>query len=820
MTAQSSEAFYQSTLELCADSRFKMAAEALNRPHRLTGDDPWILSAMALVCRAEGAYAPALAWGEAAIRADPALGVGQAEAGLALAAMGRHGEAAILLQEAATHDLFIRDQVKLRAAEALFDSGEIGEAARFLLDAGVNAADDDARMLLWVCAVLEPTACGKSVLQGWNEIDYARRAAAKLISAAERRQIYQADTIAARLLRGVPGDPYALGALGVWRLRAGRFTDAERFFHEARFQERSDPVFESHHPLLLYGQQRYLEAIQAVRTLAKPSARLLAIRADCHRRLGEAQLARACAEDALKVDRATALADVVLLRTDAAFTDDERLERVTGLLAQSPDQPEFLIYLADLLWSADPKRACAMAAQALRLDPVTPDAILWSDRIDGPDRAKGQLAVDSLSLVGLYAAKADSGGYWPTDAQTELLQIAIETEIDSGVRWAAWCKKNDIADLDAGTYRLFPMVFRRLLQDEARSAPHFQTLFGVWRKSQFENIARFQRILPTLDALEEAGIRVMLLKGAPLAEQLYGDWGSRPMSDIDILVKQQDAERAHAVIAASGLRPKDDLSGVRLKFQYATTFYTAGGGSLDLHWRPMEEMVARAAPDDIFWGSAKSTSLLGRSFLTPNLSIQLFHTIIHGVKWNYIAPIRWIPDALLLLEKGTEPVDWSLMADLAVRLDCVLPLQRGLKYLARTFSIGRERISLAEIKACSPSSIEDSLFRVRSSEPLRSCSLKELQDLHHYYAEVVNRHEGTVCVVVGGRPKAAIQAWCARKRIQWLPVLDRTKIKGLLEHYSTALCIHGDMNGRYFSLARASSDSMHRTAKIAPNMVQ
>jgi hypothetical protein len=54
-----------------------------------------------------------------------------------------------------------------------------------------------------------------------------------------------------------------------------------------------------------------------------------------------------------------------------------------------------------------------------------------------------------------------------------------------------------------------------------------------------------------LRLLEEAGIRVMLLKGAALVEAVYAHPGLRPMVDLDLLVEREHLEEAHATVASA-----------------------------------------------------------------------------------------------------------------------------------------------------------------------------------------------------------------------------------------------------------------------------
>src|SRR5438105_2341077 len=58
-------------------------------------------------------------------------------------------------------------------------------------------------------------------------------------------------------------------------------------------------------------------------------------------------------------------------------------------------------------------------------------------------------------------------------------------------------------------------------------------------------------------ALDEAGVRTILLKGPALAHRLYDDGTPRPYTDVDLLVAPADVERAGAVLARLGFHVAD-----------------------------------------------------------------------------------------------------------------------------------------------------------------------------------------------------------------------------------------------------------------------
>ncbi len=63
--------------------------------------------------------------------------------------------------------------------------------------------------------------------------------------------------------------------------------------------------------------------------------------------------------------------------------------------------------------------------------------------------------------------------------------------------------------------------------------------------------ARTRVLLEVLALLQSAGIETLLLKGSALAYTLYPDPALRPMRDIDLLFRPEDAQRAHDLLKAN-----------------------------------------------------------------------------------------------------------------------------------------------------------------------------------------------------------------------------------------------------------------------------
>ncbi len=90
------------------------------------------------------------------------------------------------------------------------------------------------------------------------------------------------------------------------------------------------------------------------------------------------------------------------------------------------------------------------------------------------------------------------------------------------------------------------------------------------------------------EELDRLGIEWMVLKGAPMAERLYGSAALRPSDDLDLLIHEEDVERAVAALEARGYVPREQATASRRRAWHHQVILdrAAAGGSLclELHW--------------------------------------------------------------------------------------------------------------------------------------------------------------------------------------------------------------------------------------------
>ena len=75
-----------------------------------------------------------------------------------------------------------------------------------------------------------------------------------------------------------------------------------------------------------------------------------------------------------------------------------------------------------------------------------------------------------------------------------------------------------------------------------------------------------------------------------------------------------------------------------------------------------------------------STHVQGVPTLALNPADQLFHVCVHGLRWNSVPPLRWVADALMILNSSPE-IDWNRLVTQARQRRLVLSLRKALTYL-------------------------------------------------------------------------------------------------------------------------------------------
>jgi hypothetical protein len=321
-------------------------------------------------------------------------------------------------------------------------------------------------------------------------------------------------------------------------------------------------------------------------------------------------------------------------------------------------------------------------------------------------------------------------GNRPSAAQALVLKAALSPPEEGKLAWESWRAAIDFDDIDHGSMRLLPLVYRNL-GAESFDSEVAGRMKGIYRRSWTHNQMLFRRAAGAITKLSEAGIETMVLKGASLSLLAYGSAGVRPMDDVDVLVPIERRVEAVEVMRAGGWRPEKEDVEAWARVHHSIGIAGPEGGNMDLHWFSLWQ----PARDEPLWTSAVALELSGAQTLAPCPADQLLLVCVHGTPWSPLPPFRWIADAAAVIRSAGD-LDWDRLVSEAERRQLTVASAAALGYLREEFDLAVPEIVLDRLQAVPASHHERAAFRAacQPDGPLRTLRMawdryRRLRDL-------------------------------------------------------------------------------------------
>ena len=299
----------------------------------------------------------------------------------------------------------------------------------------------------------------------------------------------------------------------------------------------------------------------------------------------------------------------------------------------------------------------------------------------------------------------DYYGFLPQPDQELLLRAALLPGEDGITSWQAWSNQvDDLHKLDYGSFRLLPLLYKNLINNQIQHAL-LPKLKGVYHSAWAQNQILFNKTLPVVSALQEHGISVLGMKGITLTFLYYQDEGVRPMDDIDLLVRFEDAPKAIKIVKDMGwvleTTYPNIYDDIYLHVKPSLPFYMQDA-EIDVHWYSLASSLDQQR-DALFWARARQMEIKGINLFALSVSDEFFLNCIHGIRWNKMPPIRWIADAIVILNRHPD-IDWDSLVFQAKKRVMSKRLLTALGYLKSSFNvpIPSEIIQVLENHSVSP----------------------------------------------------------------------------------------------------------------------
>jgi hypothetical protein len=247
--------------------------------------------------------------------------------------------------------------------------------------------------------------------------------------------------------------------------------------------------------------------------------------------------------------------------------------------------------------------------------------------------------------------------------QTPALRLQV---IEAVARISIW---DGIAS-QAEKHGMAPLLDHHLRMAGATIADNTRReLAGLALRHRLINQARTRILGELVTSAQEAGIPLLVLKGAALAHLLYPEPGLRPMKDVDILVRRSDLEHVTGLFEKAGFLYSKENVHLEKKRHLPDFNRQADGFSIAVEAHYSLFMDAWSRP----WGDMEDLLLPAVAFpLAEGISGQtlsyeetLLHLCRHAFFDNHsLEPLCmiWAADICNFAEKFADETDWTFLA--------------------------------------------------------------------------------------------------------------------------------------------------------------
>jgi len=194
--------------------------------------------------------------------------------------------------------------------------------------------------------------------------------------------------------------------------------------------------------------------------------------------------------------------------------------------------------------------------------------------------------------------------------------------------------------------------------------PFLERMNQIYNNTLYRNVIFSAELENVMSKFSQHGIATITLKGAVLAEQLYGNPGLRPMVDMDILVKPEEIPLASSLLLEMGYKQSVPSLGWDHHFHEAP-FYKQAQFPLfiELHWN-LDDTKLVAVPQEEIWRRAQPLQIQGVTTRGLSPEDNLLFLSNHLIKQeNHL--LKSLCDITELIKKYDDVLDWSYIVQSA-----------------------------------------------------------------------------------------------------------------------------------------------------------
>ncbi|MBM3248181.1 MAG: signal peptidase I [Candidatus Omnitrophica bacterium] len=300
--------------------------------------------------------------------------------------------------------------------------------------------------------------------------------------------------------------------------------------------------------------------------------------------------------------------------------------------------------------------------------------------------------------------------------EKELLKICAKKELrNEDIKFIEEATEKDI-DWDKFAWlaeynSVAPIVFINLSKIKQDYTPEeiIQRLKNTYTESFLKTAPIYDDLSKLLKELNSLAVKIIVLKGCSLAEQLYGDFSLRPMKDIDILVKKQDWPKIKKVLDKLGFKAEKDLLELENTLGSPADWHLCYRNARDTKIEFKFNLFILDFPEfdsSDYWQEAISIKINNIETLGLSVEDQIIYLSSRMINVGF-RNLLWFCDLRELINTYSKDIDWGKIIVKAKKKKITVALYNSLLILNKELSAGLPKEVLDELK---PSFVKEKIF--------------------------------------------------------------------------------------------------------------
>ena len=216
-------------------------------------------------------------------------------------------------------------------------------------------------------------------------------------------------------------------------------------------------------------------------------------------------------------------------------------------------------------------------------------------------------------------------------------------------------------------HHISPLLYQYLKTIESQVPPEIlQTFRTDYFQNAIRNLELYRNLADVLKSLHQAHIPIIPFKGLFLAEHVYKNIAARSMSDVDLLVKREELDRARDILLKFGFNPMSGLDQIAPK-EYQLSFYHSKSNLiLELHWliiNPKHRVHLNTAA---LWERSLPSQISGVPVRILTAEDQILQLCMHASDHVFGHGLRAMVDIKKTLLHYDKEIDWTLLSQRAL----------------------------------------------------------------------------------------------------------------------------------------------------------